>query len=45
MAHAPDAPKSALRQQLELVGTTYADWDAEVRRIVTAADRAETSGG
>ncbi len=45
MAEAPDGPNSALRQQLELVGTAYADWDAEVRRIVMAADRAETSGG
>jgi hypothetical protein len=40
-----DGPNSALRQQLELVGASYADWDAEVRRIVMAADRAETSGG
>lgn len=45
MAAASDAPNSALRQQLELAGTAYADWDAEVRRIVMAADRAETSGG
>jgi hypothetical protein len=45
MAAAPDGPHSALRQQLELVGIAYADWDAEVRRIVMAADRAETGGG
>jgi hypothetical protein len=45
MAEAPDGPNSALRQQIQLVGAAYADWDAEVRRIVMAADRAETSGG
>lgn len=45
MAGAVDAPESALRRQLELVGAAYADWEAEVRRIVIAADRAETSGG
>jgi hypothetical protein len=42
---APDDANSTLRQQLELVGSSYADWDAEVRRIVMAADRVETSGG
>lgn len=45
MTEADDGPDSALRQHLQLVGQSYADWDAEVRQIVMAADRVETSGG